>query len=685
MKGLLKNLGVLFETLPDALRRKKWIIWSLFIAVTMVMFLGISRNTFDMTMDSWFSNDDPTKQALNHFKHQFGSDDVIYLVYRPKDGDLFSKSSLAAVMGIREEILDFQQSPAQGEDSMLFHVTRVDSVASAKILMAEEGALMARRFIQGDLPETATERMELRRQALGQKTFPLYYFSKGFEYGAIVIQTDLGTELQEAETMATGFEAEETLVDFDAEIAIDAEAAFDDAAAPIYKSVEMAAYTAMMADINAVIGQPKYADHLEYHPVGNPPLMTYFTRQMAETGPLFLAMLAVIVILLWCLFHSFSAVVWATLIVVTTCIWILGFSGWLGATVTTMVTLTVLLILAVGIADAVHIISGYLLFRRSQMPHENALRSAYGKASLPCLLTTVTTMVGLLSLTLSSIGHIRTFGYMSALGVGFAFLLTVFVLPLMLDLWAPLKKGAAGDRNPKARRFSLNSPALAQNLLGRVLPAVQKSPLLIIGIFMVIFLACVTGATRVKVDSNMVAAFKKGSPLRAHYDVVDTHMAGTNTMEIFIDGGEIDSLLDPRVIKAMDSLQRTIETKYAHLVARTFSLADIVKEAYQVLNDGDEVYYAIPDTPDLFRQNPKTCRDCHRDIGVIRNTRHAKKEKNNGPENLFDPLTHLRNTGVGSGSPGPNRPGDHDRSGPGRQRILVIHPPGSKIGLLQIR
>ncbi len=601
MKRLLKNLGAFFETLPDALRRKKWTVWGLFIAVTIGMFLGISGNTFDMTMDSWFSDDDPAKQALNHFKHQFGSDDVIYLVYRPKDGDLFSKSSLAAVMGIREEILNFRENLPEGEASMLSHVTRVDSLASAKILKAEAGALVARRFIQGDLPETAIDRMKLRQQALEQKTFPLYYFSKGFEYGAIVIQTDLGTEPLDADTADTGFDAKEASVDFDTEIEIATDAAADEAP-PAYKSVEMTAYTGMMADINAIIGQPKYADHLQYHPVGNPPLMTHFTRQVAETGPLFLVMLAVIVILLWRLFHSFSAVIWATLIVVITCIWTFGISGWFGTTVTTMVSLTVMLILAVGIADAVHIISGYLLFRREDLSHEKALRATFGKASLPCLLTTVTTMVGLLSLTLSSIGHIQTFGYMSALGVGIAFVITMVGLPLMLDLWAPLKKGAAAGRKPKPRRFSLNSPDLAQKLLNRVLPMVQTSPLLVIGIFAVIFLACVAGATRVKVDSNMVAAFKKGSEIRTHYDIVDTHMAGTNTMEIFIDGGEIDSLLDPGVIRRMDSLQRTIETKYAHLVARTFSLADIVKEAYQVLNDGDAAFYRVPGTPELMTQ-----------------------------------------------------------------------------------
>ena len=177
MKQLLKNLGAFFETLPDTLRRKKWYIWSLFLAATIFIFLGITRNTFDMSMDSWFSDNDPTKQALNYFKHQFGSDDVIYLVYRPKDGDLFSKNSLAAVMGIREEILNFREKLPKGKKSMLSHVTRVDSLASAKILTAEKEALVAKRFVQGDPPETNAERMALRRQALLQKNFPLYYFS----------------------------------------------------------------------------------------------------------------------------------------------------------------------------------------------------------------------------------------------------------------------------------------------------------------------------------------------------------------------------------------------------------------------------------------------------------------------------------------------------------------------------
>lgn len=356
MKKHLYNLDAFFETLPDVLRRKKWWIWGLFLAMTVFALIGIPGNTFDMTLDSWFSNDDPTKQALNYFKKQFGSDDVIYLVYRPMDGKLFSKASLTAVMGIREDILNFRENLSKGDDSMLSHVTRIESIASAKILKAENNTLVAKRFVSGDLPKTAEERSELRREALCRKNFPLYYFSKGFEYGAIVIQTDLGTTRLNAPEESVGFE--ETFDDFDTEMIVDTDADLLDEA-PVYRSVEMAEYSAIMADINAIILQPKYANHLEYHPVGNPPLMADFIKQVEETGPLFMIMILVIVLLLWRLFHSLSAVVWCTLIVVVTCIWTMGISGWLGSTVTTMITLTVMLILAVGIADGVHIISGY--------------------------------------------------------------------------------------------------------------------------------------------------------------------------------------------------------------------------------------------------------------------------------------------------------------------------------------
>ncbi|MBT4640696.1 MAG: MMPL family transporter [Deltaproteobacteria bacterium] len=602
MKMLLNNLGKYFETVPDRLRRKKLFIWIGFLVVTVFLSVGIPKNTFDMSLDSWFSKDDPVKLALNHFKNLFGSDDVIYLVYKPKDSDLFSKESLEAVIGIRDEILNFRDKLSEGESSMLSHITKVDSIASAKILKTEDGALVSRRFIGRNLPANSKEKAAIRQEALKQKTFPLFYFSEGFQYGAIMIQTDLGTEQLNSSGVDPDFESELEFSDDDIENASDTDNIVDDEIVE-YKPVDMTEYVDLMDDVNDIIMQPKYRDHLEYYPVGTPPMMKVFMQQMDETGPLFLAMIMVIFVLLWVLFRSLSAVIWSILLVIVSCVWTMGISGWLGNTITTMVSLTIMFVLAVGIADAVHIISGYLYFRKEKREHEAALRATFRKAALPCLLTTLTTMIGMLTLTLSSISHIQTFGYMSALGVGFAFGMTIFVLPLMLDLWAPARKETTAIKESGKKRLFLFDPAvLTQKLLNCVLPVVEKSPMAFIGLFMLIFLTCIYGGTKVKIDSNLVKAAKEGTDVRINYEVVDTHMAGTQTMEIYIDGGSSDSLMDPRLLQTMDKLQRTIETKYEHWVARTFSLVDIVKDAYQLLNEGQDKYYTIPDDGNVLAQ-----------------------------------------------------------------------------------
>jgi uncharacterized protein len=602
MKRILDGMSQYFETVPDKLRQKRLLIWIGFLALTVFLSVGITKNKFDMSLDSWFSRDDPVKLALNHFKSLFGGDDVIYLVYKPRDGDLFSKESLEAVIGIRNEMLNFRETLPEGESSMLAHITRVDSIASVKILKAEDGSLISQRFISRNLPVTEAEKEKIRREALKQKTFPLFYFSEGFEYGAIMIQTDLGTEPLNASGENAKAESELEFSDEDIENSSDTDDIIVDETVE-YKPVNMTEYVNMMDDINGIIMQPRYSDHLEYYPVGNPPMMKVFMQQMDETGPVFLAMILVIFILLWALFRSLSAVIWSILIVVISCAWTMGITGWLGSTISSMVSLTIMFVLAVGIANAVHIISGYLFFRKEKLEHKIALRASFRKAALPCLLTTLTTMIGMLTLTLSSISHIQTFGYMSALGVGFAFGLTVFVLPLMLDLWAPARKEAlVKKKNGKKRLFSFDPSVLTQKILSRVLPLVERSPIIVIGLFMLIFLTCIYGATQVKVDSNPIKAAKEGTDLRISYEVVDTHMAGTQTMEIYIDGGRSDSLMDPRLLKTMDKLQQTIETKYDQRVARTFSLADIVKDIYQLLNEGQDKYYAIPDDGKVLAQ-----------------------------------------------------------------------------------
>ena len=66
--------------------------------------------------------------------------------------------------------------------------------------------------------------------------------------------------------------------------------------------------------------------------------------------------------------------------------------------------------------------------------------------------------------------------------------------------------------------------------------------------------------------------------------------------------GSENALQDPKVLKAIDLFQKKLETDYHDYVVKTSSLADVVKDAFQVLNEGREEMYIIPDDNRMLTQ-----------------------------------------------------------------------------------
>lgn len=606
MKALLNAMSDYFETVPERLRRRRLLLWVLFIISTIVVSLGVRQIKFDMTLEGWFSDDDPLKVALDEFHAEFGSDDGVYIVYKPADGNVFSEKSLRVVKGIRNDLLNFRKTHENPEDSMLNHIVRINTLVNAPVLKAEDDALISKPLVGATIPGSKEALANIRETASQQENFPLLYFSKDYTYGGIFIETDFGTiPLRQPEVGAkedSGFDEGfgDTPVMDDEIMTVDESAVSERVK---FKPTEMDDYLGLMEEINAVLYKDQYADHLTYYPVGNAPLMDYGVEVMEEMGPMYIGMLLIMIVLFWFLFRSLSAVVWPISVVILSTLWTVGIVAWLGITITTMLMLTVMLILAVGTADAIHILSGYLYFRKRNEDHQQALAHAFKKSALACLLTTITTMIGMLALTLTQIVHIKVFGFMSAFGVGLAFLFTIFWLPLMLDLWAP----ASRKRDSKETRLAGLGRAIPdfsfylQRILEGVMPIVERHRYLIIAVFLGIFGTCLYGATQVMVDSNIIEQFKEGTRIRKTYELVDKNMMGTQNLEIFFEMGEANAFQDPEVLKALDRMQARIEDKY-DLVVRTSSLADVVKDAYQTLNEDREEMYRIPDNERMLSQ-----------------------------------------------------------------------------------
>lgn len=399
LKKLTNQASHYFADLPEWLSRRKMAMWLVFAITTAVMVFGLTKMRTDLTVESWFEKDDPEFLAYDNFHAQFGSEDGVMIVYKPKDGDVFSAKSLDLVRRIRDELYYHRSTMQPGGQSALDHIVRVSSLVNVPVLTVEKDVLVSRPLVGDRVPTTQAALDQIRATALAQADIPLRLVSKDRKYGAIIIDTDFGAiPCDYARAASKAAQNGDVAM---GQLTFEAPAAGSDK--HCFKPTDMRDYEALNAAIKAVIDKPEYAGHLEYFMAGNTAESEYQKLQQEEMAALYLVAIAIMVVLLWFLFRSLSAVAWAFTIVILTSVWTLGISGFLGLTITPFIILTAFLLLTVGMADTVQLMSSYMFLRKSGFDHQAALREAYEKAGVACFLTCITNVIGIASLYFSSI------------------------------------------------------------------------------------------------------------------------------------------------------------------------------------------------------------------------------------------------------------------------------------------
>lgn len=657
MEKLLITLSDAFAQVPNRVLRYKHFVLTGLIVISLLMVWGIfTRTELDMTTDSFLDQEDPSMLALNEYRRQFGSDDSVFLVYQAKDGDVFSRESLLAIQQLTDDLRYWQQlRPEDYPDAIngidldfneLNHVRRVQSIANLRFQENQGDTLLSNRLVPEQLPESDDELAAIKARALNQQDYLLAFYSADARYGAVMIQTDFGAqpvEGYEPAVNATDIVLDDSFIDFNAFAADDSfDLDFDESAQiqeVSFEPVDMLGYTNFHLMTKALY--EKYDEQFEFFPVGNPPMMEFMMDTLTQMQVLGLVMILIFTLLLYILFRSFSAVLWPMVTIAASMAWTWGFTVWLGVTISQMIALTVLLVFAVGIADCVHVMSAYFSFRRQGDDHYDALSKSYGKTGLAIMVTTITTTAGVLALTTSELVPIQVFGMMSAFGVVMAFFFTLVLLPILLDLWhpgAPTADDASladrlGDRWNRLSNSTKTGTALVYvvavylmlgpwvgtyitvislltyvvvnwqlAILSAVPNFVARRPWLVLSVFAGLFALCSYGMTLIRIDSNMTELTKEGSAIRVAYETVDENMAGAMSMVIMVDTHTSDGLYNPRLMQAMDQLQNRIETRYSDQVTRTNSLANIVKDTYQIMSDDDPAYYRVPDDAQMISQ-----------------------------------------------------------------------------------
>ncbi len=613
MQSLLFSMNHYFEKLPAFLRRWRWPVMLALFSFTVFVGAGlVTRLQIDMSQDIWFKDDAPALKNRAQFRAQFGSDESVFIVYRPESGDVFSASALRTLAQLHQDIEQTSYratAMSDGARNLLSRIERVDSLFNARYQIADGDTLIARKLIGAEYPRTDAAREERRAIAASQESFRHVFFSDDFRYGVLQLKTDFGAVPLDTTASSVVMPDEGALLDdsltlgtlssdpFAVNLEVTPLAADQSDETPVFAEDTVDEYDRFMKALKALTDKPAYSN-FEFYFAGNPVMMESQLAAVMEASSALLIMLVMIMVVLRVLLRSFSAVVWSMLGIVLSLCWAMGFGAWLGASYSTMLVLTTMLAIAVGIASIVHVLSAYLFFRRAGEDHVQAIASAYRKTGFAILLTVVTTMVGMLSLTLADMPAVSSFGFVSALVVAFIFVYIAFLLPLLLDLWHPESAPAAKTSRPL---FRSKLPSL-QPFLRAVANFCQCHARKIVVSYVVIFVALLVGAVQVKTNSNFVDLYKDGHPVRVTTQLVDEKLMGALSLEVYLDFNQADALKDPQVLKQIDQFQQHLKAAYSDKLIKSLSLADVVKDTHRVMNEGKATFHSIPDDPRLTAQ-----------------------------------------------------------------------------------
>ena len=222
-------------------------------------------------------------------------------------------------------------------------------------------------------------------------------------------------------------------------------------------------------------------------------------------------------------------------------------------------------------------------FRRTGKRRESVLFAA-GESGWSLLLSSATTMAGLLSFVAIPLRPIRWVGVTAALLVGVTWLLVFVLLPICLSF--------GKDRAPLPETKRIGP---AERLLGRLGSRVLNRPVLSLSVFALLFLFCMAGLARLEISFDVRRTFGAGvSYVARMLDVGQSIVGSLYPYGIAVEFPEADQAKDPENLRKFKMLGE--EILEFPMTKRVSSLVDIIEDMNQVLHDGDPAQYRIPDS-----------------------------------------------------------------------------------------
>jgi len=508
-----------------------WPTVAVIFVLTVGIGLGLPRLQINTDFESYLDADDPAVVAKDRAEERYGSQDTLMIALEAPE-TVFRADVLEAIEGLTKGI-----EAVSGVDV-------VTAPLNAQLIEATQDSLIVGPAAPDEqAPRTEAEIAAYRQRILGDDNYRNLLVSSDGRVAGLYV--------------AYGADA--------------------DAPAVTRRVVDL------VDETSAALG-----DEFDLAITG----LDYMSLAMSEAMGSDLALLlpivlAMIVIVLFSSFRSVRGVVLPLLVVALSIVWTFGLTAWLGVPVTVISFVLPILLLAIGIAYGIHILSHANERLLEGRDRRAAVKAAMAHINAPVLMAGLTTVAGFMALTTSFMPVLSQFGFVSAIGVVLAMSLSLVLIPAILSLLPPPKRQPSGDGGRLGR-------GLAR--WGRIVGTHGRWVLL--GTLVLIAAFCV-GVPRMAVDSSVTAFLGDDNPAVVGMRVMEDHLSGSEQILIEVDTKRRDGLKDPLVLAEMLDLEAFLDKLG---IRKTTSLTGLVEGLNRKFHGDDEAYERIPDDRRLISQ-----------------------------------------------------------------------------------
>jgi predicted RND superfamily exporter protein len=531
----------MFEHYFNALVKGRWAIIIVTLIIAGVLSSGARFLSFTNDYRIFFSDDNPQLLALDRLQNTYTKDDTVLFIITPKDGNVFTTQTLTSIEELTYSAWDIP------------YTQRVDSLQNFQHSYSDNDELII-QDLYVDASSLSEEQLStIETIALSEPLLKNRLISANRQVTGLQVTTQLPGINEQGEFPE--------VANYARKLARELEAKDPNLTIRLTGGVMMgnAFPEASLHDIKTLI-----------------PIM--FT---------------LVFVILGLMLRSISAMIWAFVIIILSITTSMGTAGWFGIALSPPSAGASNIILTVAVADCVHMLVSYLHSMRKgwgnrlswKQQRIEATRDALAVNFKPILITSITTALGFLSLNFSDSPPFHDLGNIVAMGVGFAFFLSIIFMPALMMVMPIRVRPYRTKGNKFMQQFSHFVISKRWILLG--------SMTLIIGLL-------VSFLPRNELNDDLVGYFSPENTFRSDTDYATDNLTGMYLMEYSLGAKEAGGINSPLYLETLDAF--AVWYRQQPETLHVYSVADILKRLNKNMHDDDQDWFKVPDSQELAAQ-----------------------------------------------------------------------------------